>query len=60
LSENISADKEKDISYSDRKHFELWLENLDSGLQVEEKTVKYSTVFFEKSCKDIQTGEIRK
>jgi hypothetical protein len=41
LSENISADKKKDISYSDRKHFELWLGNVDSGLQVEGKTVKY-------------------
>ena len=41
------------ILHSDRKHFKLRSGNLDTGLQVK-KTVKYSNVFLESSCKDIQ------
>jgi len=59
LSGNISEDKKTDISYRDRDYFKLWLGNLDTGLQVEGKTLKYRNSFLERSYKDLQTGEIK-
>ena len=32
---------------------------MDTGVQVKEKIVKYSRAFLEKSCKDLQTTEIK-
>jgi hypothetical protein len=36
------------------------LGDLDTGLRVKEKTVKYRNGFLEKSCKDLQTTKSKK
>jgi hypothetical protein len=36
------------------------LGNLDTGLQVNENTVKYGNGFLEKNCKDLQTVKSKK
>ena len=48
------------ILYSGERNFMLWFVNLDRGLQVKEKTVKYRNGFLEKSCKDLQTTKNKK
>jgi hypothetical protein len=48
------------VLYSDRKHFKLWSGNLDNGLLVEGKNVKYRNGFLDKNCKALRTAEIKK
>jgi len=45
---------------SDRKHFKLWLGNLDTGLQVKEKTLMYRGGVLDKSCRGLQTTKSKK
>jgi len=50
----ISVNAKKRIFYTVREHCKLPLGNVDSGMLVEEKAVKSTYGFLEKSCKDRQ------
>jgi hypothetical protein len=52
--------KETNILYSGRKYFKLRLGNLDTGLQVRDKTLKYRNGYLVKSCKDLQSTKSKK